>query len=87
MSAPAKPGKHIERMWLDYRAQALPAAAPSVQVSECRRAFYAGVWAFYSVLMNGFESGATETTADLNLMREIDAELTAFNDQVKRGLA
>jgi len=38
----------IRTMWLDYMKHCLPPHPSTQQVIECRRAFYGGVWAFYT---------------------------------------
>jgi hypothetical protein len=43
--------RSIADMWEIYRERVVPRDAPPVQVSECRRAFYAGA---QGVLMDGF---------------------------------
>lgn len=79
--------QHLNREWLTYRNGVIPRDAPSVQLTESRRAFYAGAWAFYQLLMNRLEERHEETPADMAFMAALDAELRAFNDAVKAGTA
>lgn len=81
------PGKHIERAWLDYRAAVIPADARANQVIESRRAFYAGAWQLYTSILAALTPGSEPTEADLHFMRQLDAELRAFNDNVRAGVA
>lgn len=37
----------VEGMWRTYARNVLPPDAPTVQHTECRRAFYAGAWALF----------------------------------------
>jgi hypothetical protein len=32
----------VRKEWESYRRSVLPATAPEIQITECRRAFYAG---------------------------------------------
>jgi hypothetical protein len=77
----------LEAEWTTYRNRVIPTTAPSVQLVESRRAFYAGAWAFYSLLMNHLEPGANETPADMKFMEKLDSEMRAFRNKVQRGEA
>jgi len=79
--------KLIETEWMNYRNAVIPKAAGSAQLQESRRAFYAGAWAFYSLLMRSLEPGTTETAQDLELMAKLDAEMREFRERVEKGLA
>jgi hypothetical protein len=83
----ATKSKVMSEAWTSYRDAVLPRNAPSVQVIECRRAFYAGAQAFFSATMRHLEPGTEETDNDMTFMAGLDAELTDFNEQVKKGLA
>jgi hypothetical protein len=41
----------ILREWQSYDRHIVPADAPLVQHEECRRAFYAGAWACYQLVL------------------------------------
>jgi hypothetical protein len=41
----------IKSEWETYRQEAIPFDAPSIQIQECRRAFYAGVSSLFTILM------------------------------------
>ena len=79
--------KLIETEWDDYRRKVIPADAPSVQTTECRRAFYAGSWAFYALVMNNLDAGSEPTEKDLAVMARLDAEMREFGERVKKGWA
>lgn len=76
----------IEECWLSYRDQVIPKDAPPVQVTECRRAFYAGAHSLFTTIMNILEPGAEATEGDLRTMDSIQAELRRYNAQVKAGI-
>lgn len=84
-----KPDKErlIETPWLAYREQVIPQNAGTAQLTECRRAFYAGAHALLTTIMNILEPGADATEGDLRTMDSIAAELKRFNAQVKAGIA
>ena len=77
----------IERLWLDYRNTVIAPNAPSVQIIECRRAFYAGSLALFTELQIMLEPGVHPTITDVRKVELVRQELSRFNDQVKRGLA
>lgn len=79
--------RRIETAWLSYRAVVIPAAAPSVQVIESRRAFYAGAQALLGLLLNQLGPESEPTEADLEMMDEIERELKTFARNVEAGVA
>jgi len=61
-----------------YRAQVLPPEAPEIQVTECRRAFYAGA---YFLLMNVAHNIGDDSTSEEQGIAELEqlkAECEAF---------
>ena len=80
--------KLLETEWITYRNAVIPNNASSTQLSESRRAFYAGAWALYSLMMNNFEHGTEdETPKDLELMAKLDGEMRDFKERVVKGWA
>lgn len=79
--------KLLETQWMSYRNAVLGKDALLIQLRESRRAFYAGSWAFYSLLMNSLEPGTDETPKDLELMAALDGEMREFQKRVVRGEA
>ena len=80
--------KHLEAQWTSYYEAVIPFGAPVVQVVESRRAFYAGAWALYSIIMNGLDAKSQdETPRDLELMATLDREMRDFNEDVRKGRA
>jgi len=82
-----KPGKHIERAWLEYRTGVIPADARANQVIESRRAFYAGAWTLFQMQLAGYRLDSEPTDDDVQMRHVIDAEIRAFNEAVKVGAA
>jgi hypothetical protein len=77
----------IETQWNDFRVKVIPKDAPPVQLSEMRRAFFAGAWAHYSIIMNSLDAGSEATDKDLVMMADLDAEMREFGERVKKGWA
>jgi hypothetical protein len=77
----------IERAWNTYREAVIPKQAPPVQITEMRRAFYAGAHSLLTTIMGLLEPGKEPTENDLRMMHLIEAELTRFYTQVRIGLA
>lgn len=73
----------IERQWRSYRAEVLPANAPTVQMVECRRAFYAGAQALRTAFLDTSDDPRTEAAELL----AIEDELHQFLRDVKAGNA
>ena len=77
----------VEQMWEVYRNEVIPPNALSVQITECRRAFYAGVWAFYNFIGQNVPPGAGALTEyDIQVIQSIEDECRQFNQDVLAGL-
>lgn len=74
-----EPLPSIRDAWQSYREHVLPPDAPSVQVQECRRAFYAGA---HSVLCVVTAIGDDSVSEDQGL-----DTLTALHEENDRFLA
>lgn len=79
-------GKLIEGGWIGLRWMALPADADPIQLSEMRKAFFAGARHLLSSIMSTLDEGAEPTDEDLRRMALIEAELDAFGDQLIRDM-
>ena len=79
--------KLLETEWINYRNGAIHKDASSVQLQESRRAFYAGAWALYCVIMNNLSPGDEAEPTDTRLMEKLDAEMREFRDRVVKGWA
>jgi hypothetical protein len=72
-AAPPKPRlKRIEKQWLTYRHVVLPKDAPPIQISECRRAFYAGAEGLLSEILETTADGAQCLCNELTRQKEHD---------------
>lgn len=81
------PGGLIRTQWENFRALCLPDDAPAVQVREMRRAFYAGVDCIIVKIMHDLSEGPDVEDRDIELMEGIEAELQAFSQNIKDGVA
>jgi hypothetical protein len=84
--AEPKPGR-IAAQWEAFAKEVLPPDVWPIQTQEMRRAFYAGVVALQNIMLTQVSPGDDVTPADEALMRELDAEVSAFFDDVQAGRA
>jgi len=77
-------GRLIEAGFQGLRVMAIPDDAPDIQVSEMRKAFFAGAQHVWGTIMNVLDPGDAPTPADLIRMDNIDAELRDFIDDFSR---
>jgi hypothetical protein len=73
--------------WDSFARAVLPPNAPPVQITEMRRAFYAGAVGILHSILKVLEPGSEPTDADLKMMDGIQRELADFNEAVKAGRA
>jgi hypothetical protein len=73
--------------WDLYRSTIIPPDAPTVQVMETRRAFYAGAEAVVRGVLTALDPDEDPTEADLKTMARIDEELVEFGKLIERGVA
>lgn len=62
--------------WQSYDRKIVPVEAGAVQREECRRAFYAGAWAMYWLVMSHMEKASDDEDGSrrlLDLERETHA--------------
>lgn len=67
---------NVFRKWQSYERDVVPGGAPLIQREECRRAFYAGAWACFQLVMAGVEP-ASEEACETNLIA-LEEELRAI---------
>lgn len=70
--------KVIEAAWLDYLEKVIPPAASRVQVTESKKAFYAGAGCLLKSICNILGPGQDATESDLTIMDGIAEELRQF---------
>lgn len=79
--------KPVETQWLSYREAVIAPNAPSIQLQEMRRAFYAGAKGLLTEVLARLSEGQEVTEADLAFMESIQNELDAFAKAVLGGTA
>lgn len=78
--------KYIAKQWDSFLEKVVPKNAHITQVTETRKAFYAGAGAlFYELLsVSSLEKGSIEPTeADLQKMSDIEVELQEFLEEIR----
>ena len=77
-------GKIIEGGWQCFRLAVIPPHASAIQVSEMRKAFFAGAQHLFASILCILEPGAEPTEKDLQRMTLIHEELKAWLTEAKR---
>lgn len=77
----------IAEQWDSFARAVLPRDCPSVQRQEMRRAFYAGAQGVLHGVIAAFAPESEPTAADLQIMADVERELSDFSDAVKSGRA
>ena len=75
---------HILEAWNSYREQVIPRDAPAVQVTESKRAFFAGAGSVWSLYVAAAEK--PPHLPDPQILESIDTELRQFLARVKAGV-
>lgn len=84
LSAP----RSLAEAWGQFRMAVVPADAPEVQVTEMRRAFYAGAAGLQGLMFARLDDQTDDCTAeDEAFMMGINAELEAFAKAIAGGEA
>jgi hypothetical protein len=68
----------VAESFATYRAQVIPPGATDVQVEECRRAFYAGVYFCLLNLMHNIGDESTDEEQGIVELEKLKAECEAF---------
>jgi hypothetical protein len=77
--------KHVEREWEEYRRHVLPSNVSTVQLTETRRAFYAGAYLLLSSLTEILGEEQEPTPEDIAKLDAINNELKEFFAKVGTG--
>jgi len=77
----------IEGQWAQFREKVISANASDIQLREMRRAFYAGAWAYYALVMNRLNPTSEPTGDDIQLLAGLDDEMREFGESILRGEA
>lgn len=68
----------VAESFATYRAQVLPKGAPEIQVTECQRAFYAGVYFCLLNLMHNVGDESTDLDQGILELEKLKAECETF---------
>lgn len=68
----------VAESFATYRAEVMPREAPPVQVEECRRAFYAGVYTCLLNLLANIGDASTSEDEGVGELERLKAECEAF---------
>lgn len=75
----------VQSAWEDYRAKVIPPTAPPVQITETRRAFYAGFAAAFG-MMDDISNSLSEDAA-CAVFDSLETEMVEFAASVVKGEA
>lgn len=76
-------GRIIEAGWAAYRGLVMSPTSPPLQVTETRKAFYAGAQHLFGSIMTVMGDGDTEPTPeDLHRVTQINDELEGFKGEL-----
>jgi hypothetical protein len=88
MSDDTKPLRLLTEQYESFKDAVGLRHASATQRREMKRAFFAGAWAYYSLVMNLLDpSTPDDTPQDLTLMAALDQEMRDFKDDVVSGKA
>lgn len=74
----------ITQKWLDYRIHVVPIDAPSIQVIESKRAYFAGAQAIVAMLTH---LGNLPVQQQKNAVSDLEQEINRFRADVAAGRA
>jgi hypothetical protein len=80
-------GRLIEAGWQTMRIQVVPPTASDVQLTEMRKAYFAGAQHLFASIMTVMgEDGGEPTAEDLHRLDLIDQELRGFVEELLREI-
>jgi len=74
----------VQAEFLSYKNAVIPKDASSIQVEECRRAFYAGAVSMMKIMTSIGEPGVSER-AGIEIINGINSELAEFIKDIGKG--
>jgi len=72
--------KYIEKAWEEYRRMVLPASVSEVQLTETRKAFYAGASILFSLIT--IHAGTEDEEKDVAFLNALSAEVDTFGEEL-----
>jgi hypothetical protein len=77
--------KLIETAWQDFVLKVIPAGAPPIQITESRKAFYAGAMCLLDSIMKVLGPDQEPTESDMLIMDGIKGELDQFLKDLQKS--
>lgn len=75
--------EYIQENWVSYR-KTLPPGASEAQLVDTRIAFFAGALALMSTVMSNLDEDREPTDEDIQMLDDLNDELTQFNADMER---
>lgn len=75
----------IQSSWESYQSQVIPKDAPTVQITETRRAFYAGCQTILGI-MYGIGDASISEDAGVEMIETLHQECQLFLSGIKGGV-
>lgn len=70
--------KTINSEWLSYLHGVVPHNASQVQITETQRAFYAGAWSYFIIVMDSLSNNIPPTLEDVQTLIRLRNEVIEF---------
>jgi hypothetical protein len=77
----------IGAKWEDYCKSVIPKNAPQIQITESRRAFYAGAQGVMDAMAKQMSDSPDETPNEIAVVQDVMAELDEFAQLIALGKA
>lgn len=78
--------RYIREAWNDCREKVIPGNASEAQLRDMRSAFFGGAMIVWVTLLNNVSESDEHTAQDQLLGESIEAELKAYQEELKRRL-
>ncbi len=85
-SAQAALTRTVAEEWRSYEAKVIPPGASTIQITETRRAFYAGAFALLTMLQGVAGNEEVTEAVGMAYLESLQLECLAFRDLVAKGV-
>ncbi len=76
----------VDEAWEIYERKVVPVNASAVQRDEMKKSFYAGSASLFFMITNSLEDGEEATARDLQLMDDIQDNITGYFAEMESKL-
>lgn len=83
---PLRERRALADEWSDFERQCIPEGAPTMQVVEMKRAWYAGAATLFSLVSGGLDADHEPTDLDVAYLDSLHQELKVFANRLVVGL-